>query len=58
MRESLGGGALPVERRLAERSLAQAQSLVEEQDWREEWTRGRALRTDEVIELGLALPPS
>lgn len=57
MRESFGGDALPVERRLAESSFAQARDVLGGPDWREEWTRGRALRPDEAIELGLALPP-
>ena len=52
LRESFGGCALPVERRLAHAQFAMVSSHGG-QRWRDEWTRGRAFRTTEAVETAL-----
>lgn len=56
LRESYGGCALPVERRLEQAELTAARGRTEDRSWDDSWIRGRALRVDEAIDRALALP--
>jgi len=56
LRESFAGRAQPVERRLAEITLARARAEVGEVEWDAAWTSGRALREDEAISEALTSP--
>ena len=53
IRESFAGRALPVERRLAEAQFERARQQAGDGCWHDAWTRGRALRYDEALDLAL-----
>ena len=58
IRESFGGRVFPVERRLADATLARAEAETGAHAWHEAWTCGRALRDDEAIAMALDDPLS